>query len=1398
MLFSALCGRHVRHDHSSSTQIRLRRCVTAIACLALIVSGAAGAQAQALATDSTAPGVPSPLAPWVPWVRTANLDAACPVRDGQAVCFWPGALSLALRALDGNFQGDLVLDRRQLVRLPGASGRWPVAVRVSGKPVPVVAHAGGPVVDLPAGSHHIEGRFVWSHLPDQLPVPPEYGQLQVSLEGRPLPRPKREEDGSIWLRTGQQSVGPEQLELTVTRKIQDAVPMRIESRIRIRAAGEPREVSLGNVLLTDTVPLEIQSELPLRLDASGALRLQVRAGSYSLRVLARTKGDVRVLSSHARPAPWPDYEAWVFEPDTQLRQVRLGGVSNADPARLELDADLRAWPTFLVRANDKLTLDEVRRGEPDPAPNRLVLQRSFWLDQDGHGYTVRDQLSGELHSGFHLALDEGKLGRASLGGAPVVITQRTPQGPLGVEVRTVPVSLSADSRLEDNDKGKGKHGSLPAVGWSEDVRQLGVTLNLPPGYVLFGVKGVDHVDRSWLSNWNLFGFFLVLVVSFGTAAIAGPWAWIVAFCALALSYQEDGAPTAVWLWLLVFAALLRVLPRGRAWQLGRAGFVVTLAVLAAGLLPFAARSLREAIYPQLGQQGQPASFDVDEDVMRSAQPLAVDGEEEEEKNAKDQLAGAASEAAPASPSGALAVAKRMRRGDASAAASYAKPDQARSELDPETVVQTGPGLPDWHFRSWRLTWSGPVAHDHHFELILIPPALNRSLCVLRVALAAWLVWLLVAASGAFRAALQPSSPLSAAGTAAFLLCFAGAGVAHAQFPDTPLLDELRGRTTRPPACRPECSSVAELDVQVGPDSLVLRGEVHAQDLTSVRIPGPLGLWGPERVRLDGNEAHTVAHPDGFLHVRVTPGVHTLEASGPLPLADTLTLRFGDRPLRVRAHGVGYEVSGVREDGSIDDAIQLRRLLQPAEAIALSLPAWFSVTRSLEFNNEFRVKTTIERQTPTGMPELLHLPLLDSEAVQDSRVQVNGDEALIGFGPDDRLFVYESSLRKAADLKLTAAAKGAYSERWQFSCGSMWQCDATGLVPVSRELGGEWLPQFRPWPGEKLQIHLQKPTAASGQTTTIDSVTLRLRPGVRSSDGELRMSLRTSRGGEHTFYLPARARLQSLTIAGTRRAVQHDGDAYAFSVLPGSSEIVAAFELPLGAANVLTLPQTKLAMRARNVRVIVQQPNDRWLLWVRGPAWGPAILFWGYLVLALGAALLLGRLRTTPLGTFDWLLLAAGLTQVGVLEALGVVVFFTMIAARARTHGLGRFRHNLLQLVLIAAALVFGSVLFEVVRSGLLVTPDMQVAGVGSQGNTLQWYVDESGPALPTPTIISVPLWVYRMLMLAWSLWLARRLLSWAPWAYAAFSVDGLWKSKQQSKRPPPASVAPMEPPQPAE
>ncbi len=85
-------------------------------------------------------------------------------------------------------------------------------------------------------------------------------------------------------------------------------------------------------------------------------------------------------------------------------------------------------------------------------------------------------------------------------------------------------------------------------------------------------------------------------------------------------------------------------------------------------------------------------------------------------------------------------------------------------------------------------------------------------------------------------------------------------------------------------------------------------------------------------------------------------------------------------------------------------------------------------------------------------------------------------------------------------------------------------------------------------------------------------------------------------------------------------------------------------------------------------------------------------------------------------------------------------------------------------------------LFVAVEQGLLGYPDMQVSGNLSNAYDLKWYQDRAEEVLPTAWVVSVPLLVYRVLMLLWSLWLAFALLGWLKWGWQAFSTHGLWRT----------------------
>jgi hypothetical protein len=155
---------------------------------------------------------------------------------------------------------------------------------------------------------------------------------------------------------------------------------------------------------------------------------------------------------------------------------------------------------------------------------------------------------------------------------------------------------------------------------------------------------------------------------------------------------------------------------------------------------------------------------------------------------------------------------------------------------------------------------------------------------------------------------------------------------------------------------------------------------------------------------------------------------------------------------------------------------------------------------------------------------------------------------------------------------------------------------------------------------------------------------------------------------------------------------------------------------------------------------------------------------------------LGKIRLTPLKCWQWFLLLVGLSQIP-LESAGVVIAWLMLLGwRAGETSKSRY-FNAIQIIIGVLTLASLGQLFYAVAQGLLSSPDMQIAGNQSSAFSLRWYQDRSLTTLPTATVISVPLMVYRVLMLAWSLWLAVSLLNWLKWGWGCFSSEGIWNRK---------------------
>ncbi|MFQ5513969.1 MAG: hypothetical protein ACE5FG_05975 [Myxococcota bacterium] len=1342
-------------------------------CISLALVAILGTGIAAQARDPH-PVVPRPLEPWVEWVLKDQKEALCPFLQAPAKhrqCAWPARLELVLQPSGGRFQQDWRVHRDLWAPLPGDERIWPEDVEVDDQAAVVVRHAGVPSVWLPKGRHRVSGRFRWPSLPELIAIPPETGLLSLSLRGERIAFPRRDPAGRLWLQKQEPSAGEEsRLEVIVHRRVIDEIPLLVETRVELRASGANREIRLGPVLPPGLVALSLDSLLPARLEPDGGLRIQIRPGRWRLSFTARSTGPIEALELPETQGPWDDAEVWVFEARSGLRLVDVEGVPAIDPQQTTLPAEWRPLPAYLMKSGDRMRLVERRRGDADPAPDQLELVRTWWLDFDGQGYTLHDRIQGTLVRSWRLEMGElTDLGRAAIDGRDQLLS-RLPGSPrVGLELRQGPLQLDADSRVE------GTRSTLPAVGWLHDFTQVEAQLELPPGWRLLHASGVDDVRSSWITGWSLLEIFLVLVSALAVAQLWG-WGWgALALLTLTLIYPEPGAPRWSWLVLLGTQSLLRAIPPGRPqrWLRGAALAAATGLVLLA--LPFSVQQLRQAVYPAL---------------ERPWQAIPPEPPQRELAAAKTPAAVAPEEGVPA-----RAGVERKRRGRigtlAEGVAESYRERRPYYAPDPQALVSTGPGLPRWKWHQVRLAWRGPVEAGETFGLWLAPPWLTSGLSFVRVGLLIALALRLITGT------LGPGSLGSLArrrsgAVSALVALLVGGGLltpraAAAEFPPPQLLEELREQLLKPPECHPHCAASPELKLFASPTKLELRVRIHVAAETAVPLPGGAQHWLPAVVLLDGTPAPALAHdPGGQLWIQLDPGLHQIVMRGPLPPRESLRIPLPLRPHHVRGRTEGWVLEGVEPDGRPADTLQLTRVREAGEHARAplepgELEPFARVERTLRLGLTWQLQTAVFRVSPSGHALVLHIPLLPGESVTREGVRVEDGQVVLSLSPAQTRVEWSSSLKSTESLVLTAPEGAPFSEVWRLDVAPVWHVDSSGIPPIHGVTGGR-VREWRPWPGEALTLAISRPEGVGGRTFTIDRARLQTTPGLRAADVRLEIQLRANRGARHALRLPESSELQWVEIDGSRQPIRQVDREVTLPILPGTHRAVLAWREARGISSLFSVAPVELGVPSVNTEIDLALSSDRWTLMVDGPRLGPAVLFWSVLAVLAIAALGLGRLSLTPLGWGSWLLLFVGLTQVPI--ALGLLVAGWLLALGWRQRYAGSatpYAFDALQILLALWTLAALVALIWGIQHGLLGLPDMNIRGNGSSAKLLRWYQDRSGATLPTASALTLPLWVYRVLMLAWALWLAQALIGWLRWGWSCFSERGLWRSTRRSR-----------------
>ena len=416
-------------------------------------------------------------------------------------------------------------------------------------------------------------------------------------------------------------------------------------------------------------------------------------------------------------------------------------------------------------------------------------------------------------------------------------------------------------------------------------------------------------------------------------------------------------------------------------------------------------------------------------------------------------------------------------------------------------------------------------------------------------------------------------------------------------------------------------------------------------------------------------------------------------------------------------------------------------------------------------------------TPAGAPVSLQLPLLAGESVTTAAIHVEQGKAMINFDPGTQEITLVSHLDPSETLRLSAPEAVPWTESWVLEASPVWHCDFSGIPVIhQQDSQGKWRPEWRPWPGESIEIRITRPGAIPGPIVTMDSAAINWTPGERQDRAELTILVRTSRGGQHQLELPQNADLQKVSIQGRSQPIRQEGRNVVVPLVPGTQKITLEWQQPSSGLWRYHPPRVSIGAPAVNASVAIHVPEHRWILWASGPRLGPAVLFWGYLLVVILISIGLGKTTLAPLKTRHWLLLTMGLTQIHPGMALIIVGWLLVLGFRNTTIPSGGWvSYNFTQFILAGWTAAALSGLYLAVENGLMGIPDMQIAGNQSTSRVLNWTQDRIAGFMPDPWVISLPEWVFHGLMLLWSLWLAFSLLNWLKWGWQCFSQGGAWK-----------------------
>jgi hypothetical protein len=619
--------------------------------------------------------------------------------------------------------------------------------------------------------------------------------------------------------------------------------------------------------------------------------------------------------------------------------------------------------------------------------------------------------------------------------------------------------------------------------------------------------------------------------------------------------------------------------------------------------------------------------------------------------------------------------------------------------------------------------------------------------------------------------------------------------AYAQYPSDFTIEGLERDYIASKTCKEACGTTLGINIKSISDSRIVDIDINVSATQLTVIPLPFKedsfLW--KEFLLNGKKTNAITSRDGKIFVAVPKGNNVVSFSAKMKSGQN-NIEFLEDPKGFENTSGKYAILK-QVGGSFFlqlETIKEAQVEVDEQKVSLEIfgQPLYSIKRELFLSEKWKMKTTISPflSVAGNKVSTIKVPLLNGEQPMNSELEIVDGSVSISVGSSE--VSWESSLTPK-DKMTFKNTDTKNIETWVIYNENNWLYSYDGLNPISSVGNNRYktINTWSMWPNEKVDLSFSLPKVIDGITKNVTNLNFTTNWKNDPLVHDVSFSINTSIGGRYVIdFEDKKAEIIGLVVGGRKIEGSIKDGKLALDLFVGENTVNINYKSGTDSIFYKT-PIIKFETAVTNAKFI-NQLDKRWLLFAGGGDIRPAVLLWGILI-ALGLiAVVLGKTLKTPLGIVSWLLLLFGLAQTSLIACLLVVGWLAaygyrdkLIALATHENVLDAKKFNRIQVGL-GILTGFGLItLISMVAIGLLDNPEIFVLGHQSSSNYLSWYVQSWDGEVKNPWIVSLPISVYRGIMLAWAVWLAFSLMTWLKWMWQEYSKGGYWiKDDENSKK----------------